>query len=151
MHVTPQHHSRLGFQILVSLFLRQQHSSSNKSPVFTRMARHPKAQGLISSPPWPGPEPGCQLPAGHASNPIKVTESLLTTLSPALSPALARAATTQEDSSSEGLRTNAKLHTRASAYLGGQCHLQLNSTQWQILLPYRKGLSWGLRQSGAHL
>lgn len=49
----------------------------------------PCAQGLTNSPPWPGPEPGCQLPAGLASNPINVTKSLL----PALSPALARAVT----------------------------------------------------------
>lgn len=100
-HSTPQHHSCLGFQILVSQNRMcpspwDDSTHPQTSPQCSLgWSGAPGAQGPTSSPPWPGPEPGCQLPAGLAPNPINVTESLLT----ALSPALARAATPQEDSS----------------------------------------------------
>lgn len=100
-------------------------------------ARHPRSSGPHSSPPWPGPEPGFML--GLLLIPSKSLKACFPPSAPpwpVLSPLRRVAAYT-------GLAcTNAKLYTRASAYLGG--HLQLNSNQHQTFLPYGKALCWGI-------
>lgn len=93
----------------------------------------PRAQGLTSSPSWPGLEPVFLL--GLLLIPSKSLKTCCPPSAPPwpVQPPLLRVA------AYIGLAcTNAKLHTRTSAYLDGQGHFQLNSNQHQPLLPYRR-------------
>lgn len=93
----------------------------------------PEAQGLTSSPPWPGPEPAFLL--GLLLIPSK---SLKACSPPSAPPWPVQPPLPRVVAYTGPVCTNAKLHIKASANLGGQCHLQLNSNQHQTLLPYRK-------------